>query len=78
MPCMAVHLGALRRQLADGTWVGSLICLPFVAVLIFLAVQSALQHHWGKLAGLALIVLVLLTVPAGGLKWLARVIKATK
>ena len=62
--------GRLRRRLAAGTWVGSLVCVPFAAVLIFIAVRAAQQHHWGKLAGFILVVLILLSVPAGGLKWL--------
>ena len=67
---MAAPVGPFKRQFAGGRWVGSLICLPFLAVLIFFAVQAVHQHRWGKLAGFALIALILLSVPAGGLKWL--------
>ena len=67
---MATPVEPFRRQFPDGKWVGSLICLPFLGLLIFFAVQAAHQHRWGKLAGFALIALILVSVPAGGLKWL--------
>ena len=67
-------VGRLRRRLADGTWVGSLICLPFLAAFVFLGVKAAHQHHWAKLAGFIVIAAALLTVLAGGPTWRRRIL----
>ncbi len=64
----------MRRRLADGTWVGSVICLPFLAAFVFLGVQAAHEHHWGKLGGFIVIAAAFLAVLTGGPTWLHRIL----
>jgi hypothetical protein len=71
----AQALRPTRRRSADGTWVGSLICVPFLLVLGFLAVRTAQHDQWGRLTGLIVIVAIFLSIPAGGAKWLRHVLK---
>ncbi len=78
MPSMAAPNRPLKRQFGDRTWVGSLICVPFLAALIFLAVHAGQRHNWGRLAGFTLVVLIVLSVPAGGLRRFGRVLKAPR
>jgi len=70
--------GPFRRQLAAGTWVGSLVCVPFLLALIYLAVRAGQHHGWGMLAGYIGIVLVFLSIPAGGMKRLGQVVRRRK
>lgn len=48
----------------------ALVCTPFFLALIFLAVKAAQHHEWGRLAGFALIAVIFLAIPAGGMTWL--------
>jgi hypothetical protein len=54
---------------AHRSWVGSLLCVPFLAVLTLFAVQAAQLHQWGRLTGFICVLLIFLSVPAGELKW---------
>jgi hypothetical protein len=55
-----------------------LVCTPFFLALIFLVVKAAQHHEWGRLAGFALIAVIFLAVPAGGMKWLSGALKRGK
>jgi hypothetical protein len=46
--------------------------------LIFLAAQAAQHDRWGKLAGFICLVLVFLSIPAGGMKWFRNVLRGQK
>jgi uncharacterized membrane protein len=61
---------ARRRRQASGTVISALVCAPFLLALIFLGVQAAQHHEWGRLAGFVLIAVIFVAVPAGGLTWL--------
>jgi hypothetical protein len=50
-----------------------LLCAPFLAVLIFFAIQAAQHHQWGRLTGFICVILIFASVPAGELKWLRHV-----
>ena len=67
-------IGRLKRRLADGTWAGSLVCLPFLAAFVFFGVQAAHQHHWSKFAGFIVIAAAFLIMLAGGPTWLRRIL----
>jgi predicted permease len=86
---MGAHAGRTGPRLTRATaakncrkWVGYLIfafvplCLP---VLIFFNVQYASQRQWtdvaDDVAGWTVFILFIVIVPAGGAKWLRRVLK---
>jgi len=70
--------GSFRRWLAGGTWVGSLICVPFLVFFIFFAVRAAQLHRWATFAGCVVFAVIFLIIPAGGLRWLGRALKRRK
>ena len=70
--------GSPRRRLADGALTSALVCTPFFLALIFLVVKAAQHHEWARLAGFALIALIFLAVPAGGMKWLSGALNGRK
>lgn len=64
--------------MADGAVISALVCTPFFLTLIFLAVKAAQHDEWGRLAGLALIAVIFLAIPAGGMKWLTGALRTGK
>jgi hypothetical protein len=70
--------GPFRRWLAGGTWVGSLICVPFLVFFIFFGVRAAQLHRWASFAGFLVVAVLFLIIPAGGLRRLGRRLKGRK
>jgi hypothetical protein len=71
----AVHpAGTHRGRLTAGTWI---YVLPLL-YLIFFLVRGAHQHQWTYVAGDAVVLLALLAIPTGGMKWLRHALNGRK
>jgi hypothetical protein len=65
--------GYLRRRLAGGAWVGTLLYALVLVYVVYFDVRVALQHRWPDFAGITVIALIFLTVPTGAVRWLRQV-----
>jgi len=52
--------------------------VPFLVFFIFFGVRAAQLHRWASFAGCIVFAVIFLIIPAGGLRWLGRVLKGRK
>ncbi len=58
--------------------VGTAFTVLFLLVLLAFAVVAGQHHQWARVAGFVLLVLVVLAIPAGGIKWLGHLLRGGK